>query len=273
MKLAKSFLAGLATCSLALAAFAEDTVKFNVPGVGKDAAPAATSSAPAASAAAPIAAAPKFTEAQLMESYGWLMGARMGLAELEFTPAQVESMAKGMRLVAAGQPPPYPGEQVGPELEALLAKKNQSFLGKLRSQNLAEAASFFTKLKENKNVQELASGLRYEILKAGSGAYPKVGQQAKIHYTGTFINGQTFDSSIQRGQPAEMIIKDGSIIAGMAEGLQKINVGGKIKLYVPPHLAYGDEGIPGGIPPAATLIFEVELLEVKDAPPEAPAAK
>lgn len=271
MKLAQSFLAGLATCSLALAAFAEDTVKFNVPGVGKDAAPAATSAAPAASAAAP--AAPKFTEAQLMESYGWLMGARMGLAELEFTPAQLDSMAKGMKLVAAGQPPPYNGEQVGPELEAFLAKKNQNFLAKLRNQNLAEAATFFTKLKENKNVQELASGLRYEILKAGSGAYPKVGQQAKIHYTGTFINGQTFDSSIQRGQPTEMVIKEGAIIAGMVEGLQKISVGGKIKLYVPPHLAYGDEGIPGGIPPAATLIFEVELLDVKDAPPEAPAAK
>ena len=100
-----------------------------------------------------------------------------------------------------------------------------------------------------------------------------MGQQAKIHYTGTFINGQTFDSSIQRGQPTDMVIKEGAIIAGMVEGLQKISVGGKIKLYVPPHLAYGDEGIPGGIPPAATLIFEVELLEVKDAPPEAPAAK
>ena len=130
---------------------------------------------------------------------------------------------------------------------------------------------------------ELPSGLRYEVVKAGTGATPKAGQVAKIHYTGSFINGQVFDSSVQRGEPIDLLVQAPSkedprgAIAGMVEGLQKMNVGGKYKLYIPPHLAYGDDGAQG-IAPASTLIFEVELLEAKDAPKEpapavAPVAK
>lgn len=288
MKLITQVSAGLASLGLLVAASAQNNaqpapaqnpVKFELPQVGAPAAtpPAAAPAAPATPAAP--APAKKFTETEIMETYGWVMGARMGLAELEFTPAQIEAMARGMALAAAGKAPPYDAQQIGPQLEELLAKKNQNFVAKLRSQNLADAAKFFTSLKDKKEIQELPSGLRFENLKAGTGASPKPGQVAKIHYTGTFINGQVFDSSVQRGEPIELLVQTPSkedprgAIPGMVEGLQKLAVGGKARLYVPPHLAYGDDGSQG-IPPAATLVFEVELLEVKDAPKEAaPAAK
>lgn len=285
MKFITKVSAGLASLGLLVAASAQSNaqpapaqnpVKFELPQVGSAATPAA------AAPAAPAVAAPakKYTEAEILETYGWVVAARMGLAELEFSPAQVEAMARGMALAAAGKAPPYDAQQIGPQLEELLGKKQQNFLAKIRNQNLADAAKFFTALKDKKEVQELPSGLRIETLKAGTGASPKIGQVAKIHYTLAFINGQVFESSLQRGEPLEVLVqvpsKDdprGGAIPGMVEGLQKMAVGGKAKLYVPPHLAYGDDGIQG-IPPAATLIFEVELLEVKDAPKEAaPAAK
>ena len=91
----------------------------------------------------------------------------------------------------------------------------------------------------------------------------------KVHYTGTLVDGKVFDSSVQRGEPAEFPLS--GVIPGWTEGIQKINKGGKIKLYVPPQLGYGDEGNQG-IPPSATLIFDVELLEIKAPAPAAPAA-
>lgn len=257
---------------LLVAASADDAVKFNVPGVSggaQQAAPAATP-APAAPAAATAPAKSKFTEAQIAEAYGWYTGMRMGLNQLGFTRAEVEAMARGLQGAASGAQPSFDPKEIGPELEAFMAKKNEAFMSKLHADNVALGTTFFAKLKENKNVVELPSGLRYEITKPGTGATPKVGQQVTIHYTGTLASGQVFDSSIERGQPAEMILAPNQLIAGMVEGLQKVSVGGKIKLYIPASLAYGDEGNQG-IPPAATLIFDVELLGVKDAPKEAAA--
>jgi FKBP-type peptidyl-prolyl cis-trans isomerase len=266
MKFISKLTAGLITVGLLAAASAEDAVKFNVPGVSSGAAAPAT--APA-SAASPAKA--KFTEAQIAEAYGWYTGMRMGLNQLGFTKAEVEAMGRGLIGVATGAQPPFDLKEVGPALEAFLGKKNEVYMVKLRAENVQEGTAFFAKLKENKSVVELPSGLRYEILKPGTGAVPKVGQEVSMHYKGTLASGQVFDSSIERGQPAEMVLAPNQLIPGMLEGLQKVGVGGKIKLYIPAALAYGDEGNQG-IPPAATLIFEIELLGVKDAPKEAPAA-
>jgi FKBP-type peptidyl-prolyl cis-trans isomerase len=258
---------------LLAAASAEDAVKFNVPGVSAGAAPAAAPADPAPPAAP---AKPKLTESQLAEAYGWFTGMRMGLSQLGFTKAEVEAMGRGMVGAASGAQPSFDPKEIQPELEAYLGKKNEVYMTKVRFEQLNQSAAFFTKLKENKNVVELPSGLRYEILKAGTGAVPKVGQTVNIHYTGTLVSGQVFDSSVQRGQPVDMMLQPGQLIAGMVEGLQKIAVGGKIKLYIPPSLAYGDEGNQA-IPPGATLIFEVEVFGAKDAPPApatpAPAGK
>ncbi|HKB90236.1 MAG TPA: FKBP-type peptidyl-prolyl cis-trans isomerase, partial [Opitutaceae bacterium] len=134
---------------------------------------------------------------------------------------------------------------------------------------MKESASFLTEVKKKPGVTTLPDGLAYEIVKPGEGAFPKPEQTVKVHYTGTLINGNKFDSSVDRGEPAEFVLNE--VIPGWTEGMQKINKGGKIKLYVPPQLAYGDEGRPG-IPPASTLVFDVELIDIKDTPPPAAAA-
>lgn len=282
MKLTTKFSAGLVGLSLLVAASAEDAVKFTVPGVTAPSTPAAQPSAPAATTPAAPAAAPaaakKYTEAQVAEAYGWFMGAQMGLRQLEFTKEQIDGLARGLQGVAAGGQPPFDAKEIGPEVEAFLAKKSQVFMTKLRGQQMAMNLEFFSKLKENKAVIETPSGLRYEIVKPGTGAVAKPGQVATINYTGALLNGQVFDSSAERG-PVELLVQiptaqnQNGIIPGMFEGLQKTGAGGKLKLYIPPQLAYGDEGISGGIPPSATLVFEVEIISIKDAPAAPAAAK
>lgn len=283
MKFIRSFSAGVCGLGLLAAAVAQNNpVKFELPQVGSGAStPAATTPAtPAqdAAPAAPAAPAVKFTEAQLMEVYGYMLGMRMNLAELEFTPAQIEAMAKGMTMAATGKQPTYDAQQIGPQLQEVLQKKQAALLLKVRNANLADTAAFFTKLKDNKNVKELSgSGLRYEVITEGKGAVAKPGQLAKIHYTGAFINGEVFTTSMrapegQTPEPVDVLVQEGALIPGMAEALLKMPVGSKWRLYIPPHLAYGDDGAQG-IPPAATLLFEVEVFDVKDAPKQPEAAK
>ncbi|MBI5691665.1 MAG: FKBP-type peptidyl-prolyl cis-trans isomerase [Verrucomicrobia bacterium] len=149
-------------------------------------------------------------------------------------------------------------------MDDFMQKKQAAYVAKLKTKNQGVNAEFFTKLKENKAVVELPSGLRYEITQAGTGPAPKATDTVRVHYVGKLIDGSEFDSSVKRGEPAEFPLDQ--VIPGWTEGIQKMNKGGKIKLYVPPHLAYGDDGRPG-IPPGSTLIFDVELLDIK-----APAA-
>ncbi|MSU45653.1 MAG: FKBP-type peptidyl-prolyl cis-trans isomerase [Lacunisphaera sp.] len=281
MKSPSKISAGLFSLGLLVAASAEDPVKFNVPGVssGTPAAPAKTPvSAPAAAPAAP--AVVKFTDAQLLEAFGYIFILQSRLVNqveaFEFTPAQIEAMVRGIGLALNNKELPYDPKQIQDQLREFMGKKQEAFFTKLRFQNLAEGQAFFAKLKENKSVVELPSGLRYEILKAGTGAMPNIGQQLAIHYTGSFTNGQPFENSVESGKPYEFVLQPVSqqhpdgVITGMFEGLQKIGVGGKIKLYIPSLLAYGDVGNQA-IPPGATLVFEAELLSAKDAT-KAPAA-
>ena len=105
-----------------------------------------------------------------------------------------------------------------------------------------------------------ASGIVITTLKEGSGASPKSSETVKVHYRGTLENGKEFDSSYGRGQPISFPLN--RVIPCWTEGVQTMKVGGKAKLVCPSSLAYGSRGIPGTIPPDATLIFEVELLEI-----------
>ncbi|MBM3421231.1 MAG: FKBP-type peptidyl-prolyl cis-trans isomerase, partial [Bacteroidetes bacterium] len=104
------------------------------------------------------------------------------------------------------------------------------------------------------------SGLQYEVLTMGTGAKPTTEDVVKVHYKGDLIDGQTFDSSYESGEPVSFGVT--GVIPGWVEGLQLMPVGSKFKFYIPYTLAYGEAGAGGVIPPYATLVFEVELLEI-----------
>ncbi|PVZ31314.1 FKBP-type peptidyl-prolyl cis-trans isomerase [Pseudomonas sp. CC120222-01a] len=128
----------------------------------------------------------------------------------------------------------------------------------------AEAAAaagkeFLVENAKREGITTLASGLQFEVLTAGEGAKPTRESNVRTHYHGTLIDGTVFDSSYDRGQPAEFPV--GGVIAGWTEALQLMNAGSKWRLYVPSELAYGAQGV-GSIPPHSTLVFDVELLDV-----------
>lgn len=108
-----------------------------------------------------------------------------------------------------------------------------------------------------------SSGLIIEDMVVGSGPEAKTGDTVSVHYTGYLVSGQKFDSSLDRAEPFAFTIGAGKVIRGWDEGVAGMKVGGKRKLNIPPELAYGESGYEGVIPPNATLIFEIELLEIK----------
>lgn len=118
--------------------------------------------------------------------------------------------------------------------------------------------------KKDEKVITTDSGLKYVELKVGDGKEAKKGSNVVVHYTGTLEDGKKFDSSVDRGEPfGPLELGAGKVIKGWDEGLQGMKVGGKRKLIIPAKLGYGDRGAGKVIPPGATLIFEVELLEIK----------
>ncbi|MCB1787357.1 MAG: FKBP-type peptidyl-prolyl cis-trans isomerase [Gammaproteobacteria bacterium] len=106
------------------------------------------------------------------------------------------------------------------------------------------------------------TGLKYEDIAAGDGPVAAAGQQVVVHYTGWLTDGSKFDSSVDRGQPFGFALGAGRVIRGWDEGVVGMQVGGKRRLTIPPHLGYGAQGAGGVIPPNATLVFDVELLEI-----------
>lgn len=128
------------------------------------------------------------------------------------------------------------------------------------AENAKAGETFLANNKNKEGITVLESGLQYEILTTGNGKTPKATDKVKCHYHGTLVDGTVFDSSVQRGQPAEFPVN--GVIKGWIEALQMMPVGSKWRLYIPPHLAYGDQGAGGTIGPKATLIFDVELIDI-----------
>ncbi|MEG9476681.1 FKBP-type peptidyl-prolyl cis-trans isomerase [Mannheimia bovis] len=124
----------------------------------------------------------------------------------------------------------------------------------------AENKAFLEENKKAKGVVVTESGLQYEILTEGTGEKPTASSTVRVHYTGSLIDGTVFDSSVKRGQPAEFPVN--GVIRGWTEALQLMPVGSKWRLTIPQELAYGERGAGASIPPFATLIFEVELLDI-----------
>lgn len=128
------------------------------------------------------------------------------------------------------------------------------------AKNKARSAEFFAKLDAEEGIQKTPSGLRIRIERAGDGWSPASTDSVRVNYRGTQLDGTEFDSSYKRGQPATFALN--GVIACWTEGLQLLKTGGKATLYCPSDIAYGDRGRPPVIPAGATLVFDVELIEI-----------
>jgi FKBP-type peptidyl-prolyl cis-trans isomerase FklB len=129
------------------------------------------------------------------------------------------------------------------------------------AQNLKAGAAFLAANKQKSGVTVLPSGLQYSVIKAGTGKRPSASDRVVVHYRGTSIGGKEFDSSYSRGQPATFPVN--RVIAGWTEALQQMRTGAKWRVAIPPNLAYGQRGAGGAIGPNETLLFDIELLEIK----------
>ena len=132
--------------------------------------------------------------------------------------------------------------------------------GQAAAENAKAGKEFLEANKAKEGVTVTASGLQYKVLTAGNGAKPARTDKVRVHYTGKLIDGTVFDSSVQRGEPAEFGVTQ--VIPGWVEGLQLMNVGSKYEFVIPSELAYGERGAGAAIPPGAVLVFEVELLAI-----------
>lgn len=141
-----------------------------------------------------------------------------------------------------------------------LQAKHAADQAEAAKKNKDEGEAFLAGNKGKKGVSTTASGLQYQVVTQGKGAKPAATDTVKVHYTGTLLDGTKFDSSVDRGQPAEFALNQ--VIPGWTEALQLMPVGSKYTLWIPSDLAYGDRGTPGPIGPNSTLKFEVELLEI-----------
>jgi FKBP-type peptidyl-prolyl cis-trans isomerase FklB len=162
------------------------------------------------------------------------------------------------------------------EAQATITKFGQEFQAKQKElaaekglKAKTDGEAFLAANKNNPGVVTLPDGLQYQVLTTGTGAMPTAGDTVSVNYRGTLIDGTEFDSSYKRGQPATFPV--GGVIRGWTEALQKMNVGSKWKLFIPSELAYGEHGHPPVIPENSTLVFEVELLDIK-APTPPPQA-
>ncbi len=144
---------------------------------------------------------------------------------------------------------------------AYMQKRQADKMKAMYGKNIDEGEKFLSENKKREGVKETASGLQYEVITMGTGPKPAATDIVKVHYTGTLVDGKVFDSSVQRGKPAEFQLN--KVIPCWTEGVGLMKTGGKARLVCPSYIAYGDAGHPPAIPGGATLIFEVELLDIE----------
>ena len=177
---------------------------------------------------------------------------------------EAELVAKGIGDIFAGHEPRLSEQELSAafnEFRKEMAAKGAVEAAAASEKNQKAGEDFLAKNKKRKEVTTTKTGLQYEVLKKGDGEPPKASDTVRVHYHGTLIDGTVFDSSVDRGEPAEFGV--GQVISGWTEALQLMKVGDKWKIVLPSELAYGKRGSPPKIGPDSVLVFEVDLLGIK----------
>jgi FKBP-type peptidyl-prolyl cis-trans isomerase len=228
--------------------------------------PAVTPGAAAGTAAAPSpSAAPSPRDAAAIDALfkdtkskvSYCIGVQMGTS-LRNQPVEVDpkTLAEGIQEAFEGKTAKVTVDEARMVINAYLREK----MKELSEKNLKDGAAFLEENKKKDGVKVTASGLQYKVVKEGTGPKPKATDTVLVHYRGTLIDGKEFDSSHKRGQPAELGVSQ--VIPGWTEALQQMGVGAKWNIFVPGKMAYGERPA-GPIPPNSTLLFEIELIEIK----------
>lgn len=198
---------------------------------------------------------PKTEEQKIFYAVGLAVARQLSV--FNPTPAEVESIKHGITDATTGKKPLVDYDAYSPKIQQLANARRTA-----QGEKLAAAAKeYIDKAAKEKGAVKTNSGLIYLPLKEGSGASPAATDKVSVNYRGTLVDGTEFDSSYKRGQPAEFPLN--GVIKCWTEGVQLMKTGGKAKLVCPAEIAYGEKGAGSLIPPNATLVFEVELLEIK----------
>jgi FKBP-type peptidyl-prolyl cis-trans isomerase FkpA len=197
---------------------------------------------------------PKTEEQKTMYAIGVALARQLGVFDL--TPEEYVVVQQGFADSAPGKKPEVDLDTYGAKIQQLAQARRAAQGEKLA----AQGREFIDKAAKEKGAVKTDSGLVYLSLKEGSGSNPAASDKVKVNYRGTFVDGKEFDSSYKRNQPVEFPLS--GVIKCWTEGVQKMKPGGTAKLVCPPAIAYGEKGSPPAIPPNATLVFEIELLDV-----------
>ena len=196
-------------------------------------------------------------------SYALGLGIGQQLAQMGASDLNIDDFADAIKDVINGNELKVPHKDAQTIVQEYFRQQEER-INAIRAEQgkaaKAEGEKFLAENGKKEGVVTLKSGLQYEVLREGNGKKPKATDQVKCHYEGTLINGQVFDSSYKRNEPAVFPLNQ--VIPGWTEGPQLMQEGAKYRFYIPYILAYGESGAGGSIPPFATLIFDVELLEV-----------
>ena len=203
-----------------------------------------------------LAASPNPVNDEQKTLYALGLGLSQQVATFALSEAELEMVKNGFTDGVLKRTPKADLQTFGPKIQLLY----QSRLTVAAESEKKAGAAFVTKAASEKGATKTESGIVITPIKPGSGATPKATDTVKVHYHGTLTDGTVFDSSVKRGEPATFPLS--KVIKCWTEGVQHIKVGGKSKLICPSNLAYGDTGSPPTIKPGATLVFEVELLDI-----------
>ena len=250
--------------ALAQGATAAQKPPASAPVASKPAAPKPATPAAAAPKPLPAGKAPARTAALLTDdqkpvyALGLLM--QRSLDQFDLSAAELEILKRALSDAAAHKPA-IDIEEWGPKIEVLATARGE----RVAAREKAASVAYLAKAAAEPGVVKTDSGLIYRDVSPGTGPSPTASDIVKVHYRGTLVNGTEFDSSYKRNEPAQFPL--GRVIPCWTEGVQRMKVGGKARLVCPSDLAYGDAGRPS-IPGGATLVFEVELLEIVAASPQ-----